>query len=315
MFAIFTFQTRNKYSILSPINEAESSFSILYYSPSLKNVENKNQFFQRYTELERMELTKCQKMALTIKPIEPTQERIPKQIDDIYFNLTNFIMNYSRIIVHFPEQLLSTFLDEEKYKNLFEVGNSMGNNSTVTRKSWEAKIFKNYYDTSRDEDRVKYGSLLINPKSTKHSIDITNYGKCYFILNNEVKKRCTMTIGDSSQFNSASSLYTFKNIFQMLMSSKYVFDYAKDCYEHYMQGEIGYVSSYFEYIEVQIHGQLLFSRDIESIVLQDTTSDELKKLAMRFAKKNGCKYLEWEDEIDTTDRKICSYGCGLPVGW
>lgn len=68
-------------------------------------------------------------------------------------------------------------------------------------------MFDGKYDTSSDFDRVKYG--VVNFTGDKNGVSVCKgYGNSYFLLKEQVRKRCTFTEMDSS--NTVSILGSFK---------------------------------------------------------------------------------------------------------
>jgi hypothetical protein len=95
-------------------------------------------------------------------------------------------------IQFYPERLLGQLIQDSYYRNAFEVGTSTGSSSLKQRKVWEDALFSQSYEKAAPVERVKYGFL--------HGfapVRLT-YGDSLLLLKEEIKERCTLTIGDSS---------------------------------------------------------------------------------------------------------------------
>lgn len=149
---------------------------------------------------------------------------------------------------------------DTKMRNTFEVQNR----TDLSRVSWEDNLFfKLYKKDCPFESRVKYGclNLLNQPEGCRSAL---SYGQSYIIFKENVKKRTTIVCGDSA--NRQQHLCTFEHCVQLLLymqqeTLRCVIERAKGSNDHKI------MNHHYTYIEAQIHGDVIFTRDIESIVL------------------------------------------------
>ncbi len=235
---------------------------------------------------------------------------LPTTIEDFYYDLCKYISECP-ITINFSVSILGNLVNDTHYRNQFETNTSGGLNSPSTREIWENRLFENNYSSSKPSERVKYGCINLNPLSK--DTDASSYGTSYFILKESVKNRCTITFGDSGSLCSTSlckpNIYDFKSVIHMLYhelttipttkENIYSYtsckDYLNMCYDAYTKNSHHGNSKWFKrYIEVQIHGDVLFSEDIDTLVLQFNSWDYSDKepyilMAKQFAEKNSFK--------------------------
>jgi hypothetical protein len=158
--------------------------------------------------------------------------------------------------------------------------------SKTARNDWENNLFGKIYSDCSPTERVKYG--VINILSTKNGVSCaTSYGCAYLILSDHMRDRISFVHGDSSM--KQPHLATYKNFYHIIY-------YLSDAIVSAMMegakkgSECQNVS--YNYIEMQIHGDLLFNRDIKGIILP--RSFEKNKATMEkiytFCRRNGCIY-------------------------
>src|SRR5690606_37988253 len=81
----------------------------------------------------------------------------------------------------------------------FETKCGHGTLNENLRKEWEDRLFNKLYTSSSGFERVKYGCL--NFTNCKEGVSLARqYGRCYFILKQHVRKRVSITNGDSSSY-------------------------------------------------------------------------------------------------------------------
>lgn len=140
------------------------------------------------------------------------------------------------------------------YRNQFEVHASNGTYDLSSRMVWENNIFKNYYNSEKPFNRVKYGNL--NVSLYKRNPMCNGYGKCSFVLKDSIKQRCTFTMGDTSRLTD-TSIRTFDYPY-------FIYDdIYKDTFLSLIKN--GH-ASLLSYIEVQIHGPIQINRDVEYVM-------------------------------------------------
>jgi hypothetical protein len=172
----------------------------------------------------------------------------------------------SDIVMHIPLMTLieETFINQkDRYlRNLFEINKGRGSNNKSNRSGWESIIFNSkLYDAFEPHDKVKYATL--NIARAPHGVRSVGkqYGVTYLILNDNIKDRSTMTPRDSSMIGANSGVGTFKDFFHIIRSidgATYLTNLIK------RSDEINY-----KYVEVQIHGELRFDRDVKKIMVRD----------------------------------------------
>ena len=195
------------------------------------------------------------------------------------------------LIVHFSEKLVPYLLNSTHYKNTFEVSNYKGTGFDA-RISWEDRLFgKIYTDKCEPSERVKYGAL--NMFSSEKGCDTASncYGKSYMILKQNVRKRISFVNGDSSgnqihictmKYFSHILLYVqVQMIHDLVKLSKYRETNPND---RYMDINVPYT---YQYIEMQIHGDLIFERDVELFMfcrgdIDDETINIFKERSIPF---------------------------------
>ncbi|MDD4930690.1 MAG: DUF3626 domain-containing protein [Candidatus Colwellbacteria bacterium] len=211
------------------------------------------------------------------------EKKIPSPPSTDAICLANFIQFICPISINFPSAILHKLVNDTHVRNGFET--KRGLDKTI-RPTWESKLFNTYYDKSVPFERPKYGAIKTNPLSMVSNNSTMGYGDAVFILKDEVKRRCTMTPGDSSIF-AADNVYTFDQIQEMLMKHPHVRNHIMTCYQAYEREDHAGSKEFASYIEVQIHGQLLFSSIAKLVIL--SKDEGLRMIATRFGEKNKCE--------------------------
>lgn len=176
-------------------------------------------------------------------------------------NIINHIAECD-VVIHFRIQILHSFFKSDtKHRNLFEImGKSGGSTYIQGRTEWEDNLFSNIYHDALDTEKVKYG--CINLYGTNYGCSSANaYGESHMILKSNVKKRCSFICGDSSGMQ--PHIANFENFYQLLL---YLNDSTIQNLIRIVKGEKIQEDNYL-YVEVQIHGDVLWNRDIEKIVI------------------------------------------------
>ncbi len=179
-------------------------------------------------------------------------------IDDLD-KIVDYMKNDVRIVIHFRCSLMSTLIDEGRYKSLHEVGKGYG--SLDGHNTAESNMFNSFYKDANAREKVKYGSInmLNNMKKGVHSA--IGYGNSFLILKQKEKKRTTFVHGDS--YSMQQHIQTFDNCNNVLyylpddLTAELVKMVRGESYNDYLS---------FAYIECQIHGDILLDRDVEGIV-------------------------------------------------
>lgn len=153
---------------------------------------------------------------------------------------------------------------EPRTKNLFETGTGHGSTSKTARSGWEYKII-DYSSSSKG--RVLHDEMLATERPSYAMIGHKEsflasagegYGQSTLVLKDEVKVRCTFTLGNSSGEVGAfvaggASKLLEKDRASMLSSNK--------------ANKARCVDSKFTYLETQVWGGVDISRDVDHIVV------------------------------------------------
>jgi hypothetical protein len=171
-------------------------------------------------------------------------------------------------IIHFGKGLQSPInwlITETKLKNCFELG--YRGTEPCLRIQSEDNLFNNSYTGTDPNLRVKYGCLNLM-SDIKGCASAHPYGNSFMILKPEVKPRITFVCGDS--FGMQPHICTFDHFVQLFLYLndevlKNIIKLAK-----YAKGKIKQkpiVNNMYDYIEIQIHGDILLSQDIKHIMM------------------------------------------------
>lgn len=193
-------------------------------------------------------------------------------------------------VVHFhPKRIIQFMLNDTHYRNLFEIGAGSGSNDKNARAGWEKACFLSLYEGAVPFEKPKYGALNIlnNPKGVTIA---SNYGDSYFVLKDHVRIRTTIATGDTSG----------SRILGVLSYCAHVMvdfnDYELKSIANIVTNKIPYAdySGSKSYKEIQIHGELSFSKDIEKVVIDSKHKGdvELVEKLTTFCEQNGCS-LNW----------------------
>lgn len=218
-------------------------------------------------------------LSMIIEPfgMNDAQKRVFKSIEKrasakvgafkLFIDNAKKYMKESNLIMHIPlystvEKMVNT---KDLYlKNLFETGTGRGSTSLVSRRKWEHNIFDSKeYDSFEPHEKVKYGTLNLS----RHRIGCEKarqYGKSYLILQDHVKLRTTLTPGDSDSMG-------VENVGTFEFPENVIADYSPTQHK-FLSDPLLWSSetTIFDdrrYTEAQIHGELLFSRDVAKIMI------------------------------------------------
>ena len=148
-------------------------------------------------------------------------------------------------------------------------------------------MFDKMYSKAKDFQRVRYG--VINFTNDPKGVSVcSGYGQSYFLLKEHVRERCTFTDKDSS--NADSSIATFKYCFKIL--SKMNDNELKAAFDGSMAKEVSSKCT-STYKQIQIHGPIEFSKDIQCIYVNKNevkTNKALLEQVYEFSKKNNVDY-------------------------
>jgi hypothetical protein len=196
------------------------------------------------------------------------------------FNANNVIINFH------PSKHLEFYMKDTNYRNLFETNTSSGSKSIHNRTTWEDNMFNNIYHNALPHERCKYG--VLNITKDVYIGGASTYGDSYFIMTPDVKNRATMTYGDSSSYSTGYS-FLYPETFLDGISNQFLEAMIYNDYIPINQGR--------GYVECQIHGDVLFNRDIFACVGHERhrNTDVGKNLKI-FCEKNNI-ILTWRGDI------------------
>ena len=173
----------------------------------------------------------------------------------------NYIKDKAQITINFKMEILGKALSEDiKYKSTFEVNNIK---EFSARQQWEDKLFNRIYDKDTEPfERVKYGALNILDHPC--GLEICKcYGDSFIVLKSHIKQRSTFTLGDSSKMEIHLCMAdNFCNILLYLDDVNLLNDVI-----NVATGKTKFGNYMGEYIECQIHGNILYHRDVEKICI------------------------------------------------
>jgi hypothetical protein len=192
---------------------------------------------------------------------EKLKEEYP-DIDERLAKIKQF-KDENKIVVSFDlSRKIDYFLEEPRYKTQFETGTSGGTLDKAKRNEWETIIAgKKTESWIEDKERPVYG--VIADISTK-SIPSARYGGSYFILKDEVRKRATYTIGNSSYeqgsfIDDPIAMLNKKNIPDRETGASFAVYFA----DGITKGSLEQHS----YLETQIWGGIDLLKDVEMLVV------------------------------------------------
>jgi hypothetical protein len=194
----------------------------------------------------------------------------------LYEALAEYIANRAPMVIHVHAKTIPILIEDGHYRSSFETNSTHGSASDATksgymnaRYAWESACFLKLYDKTTNFERPKYGALnFLNMCGGVPSA--ISYGSCYMVLSNELRKRITISTGDTSGSRCIGVL-DFCNHVLLALSYVELIEAIKiaigviESSSHYCGG----------YREIQIHGEMLLSRDIAELHADETLSDDL----------------------------------------
>lgn len=211
------------------------------------------------------------------------------------FRTLHWIQNEAPIIIHVRlERVLGFLVKDTHYRNQFETRTSGGSTDLGARRSWEDNIFNKIYASSLPFDRVKYGVLNIvgDPCGVRSCY---HYGDSFLQLK-KVRLRTTFASMDTS--SSAVKLSCCEHYGNVLYEYtdpelKAIIDVATRRVSSMKSDMIA------NYKEVQIHGPVCLSENVECVVANNRHHGDasIEALLEEFVKRNGCNLI-WMDPDD-----------------
>ncbi|KAL5470702.1 hypothetical protein EMCRGX_G028707 [Ephydatia muelleri] len=207
----------------------------------------------------------------------------------------HWVRNEAPIIIHIRlERVLGFLVKDTHYRNQFETRTSGGSTDLSARGSWEDNIFNKIYASSPPFERVKYGVLNIvgDPCGVRSCY---HYGDSFLQLK-KVRLRTTFASMDtSSSAVKLSCCEHYGNVLYEYTDSelKAILDVATRRVSSMKSDMIA------NYKEVQIHGPVCLSENVECIVANHRHHGDtsIETLLEEFVKRNGCNLI-WMDPDD-----------------
>jgi len=210
-----------------------------------------------------------------------------------------YIEHRAPIIIHLKlDQILPLLSKDTHYRNQFETGRTNGSNDLVARSGWEDKCFNNAYKESTPFHRPKYG--VLNVVSDPRGITLcSSYGDSYLVLRKHMRSRVTGASCDTSNSHvKVGTLDLYGHVLEAFSDNeiKVVLEAATK------KSTAADSSKLATYKELQVHGEVLLERDIESIVVNTRHKSDkiLVELVESFCAKYSIKYF-WLDQYKAPD--------------
>lgn len=213
---------------------------------------------------------------------------IRTKLDLSHEDYNTLLINFNACVqlINFHSAHLTHFEKDTYYRNRFETNSSSGTMCIQSRKRWENNMFNSIYNSAKPHERCKYG--ILNIKKELYVMDAAIYGESYFILKPEVKYRSTLTFNDSS---TGGKTYSFEHPHHFFLSlPKAIIRAIID------QKQTSAVLGAY-YIETQIHGDVIFNRDILAMVADDKhIATDMENNMRSFCEKNNILF-QWKYQI------------------
>ena len=224
--------------------------------------------------------------------------------DDVSRALT-FIRDAAPVVIHIKPEFIDLFNKDTHYRSQHETATSGGALDLGYRDTKEATMFGEAYRYTSGREKPKYGALNPTLDPMGVSCAAPRFGDCFFILKESVKRRCTAA-GKGSKGG-------LVNLGTMTSYSHCLLDYSDEELSSLMetakawkQGQGGRVQKVScvghegfiqqgSYKEVQIHGDIVFSRDVEALVLHPShmNSQWVHEAASTFSQRFNVRVERW----------------------
>lgn len=235
-----------------------------------------------------MELTDKQKLAIKNSLVKSKiheknlmhlimEKFISNNIDTSYIDkIKDYIMANVTLTTKMYCRTLQNFIDNPILKNRLELNaDSSYSNYRIVK---EDTLFHKAYEGCNPSERVKYGSLNLKNLISGDPL-ASSYGETTIFYKNDVKDRTTFLYGNSD----ASHMYicTFKHFVHILhhmpiSDIKILIQLIENNKP---------VSNLLSYIEIQLHGIIDLTRDVEKITMDGKTYQTNKNIVDNFIAK------------------------------
>ena len=207
---------------------------------------------------------------------------ILNNIDTSYIDkIETYINAYVSLTTKIRCNTLEKFIENPILKNKLEL-NPNDKSYYEYRKTKEDTLFHKAYENCVDSDRVKYGSLNLKNSISGDPL-ASMYGDTTIFYKNDIKERISFLYGNSE----ASIMYvcTFK-YFKHLLYHMPIKD-IKLLVELIDNISIDKTSitNFSSYVEMQIHGMVDLTQDVEKITMLNSTYQANKQIVDNFISK------------------------------
>jgi len=224
------------------------------------------------------------------KPLLQRYERLGFSELDLKRTL-RYVRNDAPLIIHVNlTNCMKFFVADTHYRNQFETGTSKGTLSSSARTQWENGLFNKIYGKATGYERVKYGVLNIvcDPNGV---LACRGYGDSYLLLKSDTMRLRT-SFASRDTGGGTAQLATCEHYAHVLLeySDPELEDVIAVASKRKRCVSSARISSYKE---VQYHGPVQFSRDVEAIVVHGRHASDkaMMKLVQQFCEKNKCNMI------------------------
>jgi hypothetical protein len=219
--------------------------------------------------------------------------------------LLNDFGRHCRVVVHFhPDRfaadgrtVMQSLLEHGIYRSQFETRISNGGLTAFPggdRDQWEKRLFGGAYHSGSlvESERPKYGALDFLGFDDGAA---PRFGSCHFVLKPEVLSRCTFSFRDSYlQPDDLCTSDTFEGVVAPLLEALEQNKFAHVSLSMFVDSLVSQRGSMSvpgrlldDYIEAQIHGDILLARDVELLAADPSfngvdAGDHMTAAASRF---------------------------------
>lgn len=201
--------------------------------------------------------------------------------------ITNYFAHTAPITINVKLDTIKILFNDTHYRSIFETHHGGGCNDLKRRTQAEDDVFFNLYQDQKPFDKPKYGAVnYLRAHDGVKSAQM--YGTLHFTLVNDSKLRNRITIATGDTFGRPKmGVLDYCNHVITAINKKEFESLVKVITTGEPQKYEG-----SSYREVQIHGEILLSRDIESLSISHTEYDaKAQEILSDFGEKFGIKIL------------------------
>lgn len=187
--------------------------------------------------------------------------------------------------INFNDSLFKIFSEDTHYRSVYET-DTKGARYNSSRNVAEDRIFLDLYKSVTAFERPKYGSIDIHNQPGK---DALQYGNCYFVLDDNVQIRTTITKCDSFTTTPIGVLDYPLHVLDELSKDELLYIYSIANGSNESSGKS--TKNSYGYKEVQYHGPISFIEDIMCVCIPESVVEDF--YFIKFIEKfnlNYCTY-------------------------